>query len=273
MEIHQIPQADILDIIFEGRNKAYGAYDLRKTYNRRLIKALALTGSFCILLTGVYMLAGRLQKKQLYFPEVGPDVIISEAIPASKIIAPPPPVKLKAQQIATMKDAQIRIVPNDQVKPEEVPPANADVDKMKIGNANQQGEPENGSPESSPGNVTGKGIAPAPPQPDNQDIILIVEIESAYPGGLEGWRRFLLKTFHYPETAAEQGIHGTVVVQFIVDQEGNISNAEAISGPVELREEAVRTIRKSGKWTPAIQNGRKVKSYKRQPIVCALAGE
>jgi protein TonB len=58
----------------------------------------------------------------------------------------------------------------------------------------------------------------------------------------------------------------TVVVRFIVDKEGNVSDVEAISGPAPLQKEAVRVIRLSGKWEPAIQNGRKVKSYKKQPI-------
>ena len=68
-------------------------------------------------------------------------------------------------------------------------------------------------------------------------------------------------------------IQGTVVVQFIVDKEGNVSDVEAISGPNELREEAVRVIKKSGKWTPAIQNGRQVKSYKKQPIKFRLEAQ
>jgi protein TonB len=67
-------------------------------------------------------------------------------------------------------------------------------------------------------------------------------------------------------------VQGTVMVQFIVDREGNVSDVEVVSGPETggLREEAIRVIQKSGKWTPAIQNGRKVKSYKRQPVVFKL---
>lgn len=77
----------------------------------------------------------------------------------------------------------------------------------------------------------------------------------------------------YPAQAVDNGIQGPVMVQFIVDREGVVSEVKAISGPVELREEAVRAISRSGKWTPAIQNGRKVKSYKRQQIVFMLGEE
>ncbi|HEV2483036.1 MAG TPA: TonB family protein [Puia sp.] len=63
-----------------------------------------------------------------------------------------------------------------------------------------------------------------------------------------------------------------MLVQFIVDKEGNVSDVEAVSGPEAggLREEAMRVIRQSGKWIPAIQNGRTVKSYKKQPVIFKL---
>ena len=63
------------------------------------------------------------------------------------------------------------------------------------------------------------------------------------------------------------------MVEFIVNKEGNVSNVQALSGPEVLRQEAVRVIKKSGKWNPGIQNGRKVNSYKRQPIVIQLQNE
>jgi protein TonB len=62
-------------------------------------------------------------------------------------------------------------------------------------------------------------------------------------------------------------------VQFVVDEEGNVCDAEAVSGSQALSAEAVRVIKKSGKWTPAIQNGRCVKSIKRQPFIICLEAE
>ena len=95
-----------------------------------------------------------------------------------------------------------------------------------------------------------------------------VEIESGYPGGVNAWAKFLQANLSYPSKAVRKKIEGDVVVQFIVDKEGNVSNVEAISGPENggLREEAMRVISISGRWTPAVQDGRKVKSYKKQPI-------
>jgi len=63
------------------------------------------------------------------------------------------------------------------------------------------------------------------------------------------------------------------MVQFVVDKEGNVSDVQAVEGPEALRAEAVRVIKKSGKWTPAIQNGRKVNSYKIQPITVQVQSE
>jgi len=95
-----------------------------------------------------------------------------------------------------------------------------------------------------------------------------VEVEAEYPGGAKGWNSFLAKNLHYPDDAVNNEISGTVVVQFIVDADGNISDIHPVSGPTKggLREEAVRVVGLSGKWTPATQNGHKVRSYKKVPL-------
>ncbi len=109
----------------------------------------------------------------------------------------------------------------------------------------------------------------------SNEIFTKAEIEPGYPGGASPWMRYLNKAFRYPQEAQEKEIQGTVVVQFIVDKDGNVSNVEAIKGPIEggLREEAVRVITNSGKWEPAYQNGHKVTCYKKQPITFKLEAE
>ncbi|MEP6725772.1 MAG: energy transducer TonB, partial [Bacteroidota bacterium] len=104
-----------------------------------------------------------------------------------------------------------------------------------------------------------------------ETIFTKVEIESLYPGGAGAWIAFLNRSLKYPEDAADNGIQGTVYIQFIVDLQGNVSDVVAISGPEELRAAGVAVIKKSGKWSPAIQNGQQVKSYKKQPITFKLA--
>jgi TonB family protein len=92
------------------------------------------------------------------------------------------------------------------------------------------------------------------------------EISAAYPGGPAAWERYLYRHLYYPKDAVKQEIQGQVIVRFIVNIDGTLGNIEAISGPSELRDNAVTLIKQSGKWVPAIQNGRKVKAYCSQPI-------
>jgi protein TonB len=99
-----------------------------------------------------------------------------------------------------------------------------------------------------------------------------VEIEASYPGGDTAWLHFLSHTLRYPDDAVNNEIMGKVIVQFIVHTDSTISDVQAISGPTKggLREESVRVVKASGKWVPAIQNGRAVNSYKKQPLVFKL---
>jgi len=167
-----------------------------------------------------------------------------------------------------------KIVKDEEVKEEEKPPEVEKLEETKIGTVNQEGVKDEGIV-APPADDAGKGVVEAPKkvEEDWDKTFTKVEIESEYPGGSAAWQRYLNKTLRYPQEAIDNEIQGTVVIQFIVDKEGNVSDVEAISGPEELRSEAVRVIKKSGKWTPAVQNGRQVKSYKKQPIVFRLETE
>ncbi len=274
MDANKILQADVLDIIFEKRNKEYGAYDLRKTYNKRLTVSIITMVSLLSLLFGGYLLAGNFGKNNRTKIVQVKDVELMNVPPEKDPLPPTPPPKIDPPKVETIKLTPPRIVPDNDVKKEEMPPENKDVETAKIGNFNQKGEAFDGT--ESPVDI-GKGIVSTPKKVDNSDddIFRKVEIESSYVGGADAWSRYLNKTLHYPDEAINNEIQGTVIVQFIVDKEGNISDVQAVSGPDAggLREEAIRVIKKSGKWTPAIQNGREVKSYKKQPIVFKMNTE
>jgi periplasmic protein TonB len=103
--------------------------------------------------------------------------------------------------------------------------------------------------------------------------IVRIEIESSFPDGAAGWLRYLQKNMRYPDKAVKNLIQGQVVIGFIVDAEGHVErNSVWVNRSVEysLDQEALRIIFSSPDWTPAVQNGRKVKSYKKQPIIFAL---
>ena len=98
-----------------------------------------------------------------------------------------------------------------------------------------------------------------------------VEYESSFPGGEAGWRRFLQTTLVYPVKAERKKIEGTVVTRFIVEKDGRLSNIEAMSGPELLKDAAIKVLQQSPSWKPAFQHGKKVRSYKIQPITFRLA--
>jgi protein TonB len=277
MEIQQIPQADLLDILFDGRNKEYGAYDLRKHYNSRLTKAMLLTGSICLALIGSYTLAQKLHKTVIVVPPAVTEVILDKAVLPEKNVVVPRQAKSNPTpqlKVATINDAAPKITPDEQVKTEDKPHTQEEMEHVTLGSTNTPGDASTDIVAPPQNNGNGTGVTVAPEKKDVDDGIVIgVEIEATYPGGMQAWQRFLQKNFHIPEQAIAENTAGTVIVQFVVDKEGNVSDVEAISGPEILRQEAVRIIRKSGKWGAGIQNGRKVNSYKKQPIVVQLQEE
>lgn len=274
MEVNKILTADVLDLIFEGKNKEYGAYELRKSYNKRLtisiIGMLLLVG---LLLLG-YFISNKIAESADKEVMVVQDVQLEEVKQEERQEPPPPPPPPKPPDPPKVEMAKFtppKIVKDEEVKEDEKPPEVEKLEEVKIGTVNQEGVKDLGIV-APPVEDAGKGVVEAPKkvEEDWDKTFTKVEIESSYPGGAAAWTRYLLKTLRYPQEAQDNEVQGTVVVQFIVDKGGMVSNVEAISGPSELRDEAVRVIKKSGQWTPAVQNGRQVKSYKKQPIVFRL---
>ena len=104
---------------------------------------------------------------------------------------------------------------------------------------------------------------------DDKILGCVLESEAEYPGGTAAWQRFLSKNLKFPTDSSGNGIEGTVVVKFFIDEAGNVCDVEAVRGPMVLGAEAVRVIKKSRTWTPAkrYSNDRPIKSYKTQPVI------
>jgi protein TonB len=100
-----------------------------------------------------------------------------------------------------------------------------------------------------------------------------IEIESEFPGGAKAWLQFLNEHLTYPKKAVRKRIEGTVLLQFIVDKDGSISDLKALNGDPILIEAALNAMKDSPNWRPAVQNGKRVKSYKKQPISFKLVAE
>lgn len=262
MDVNKILSADILDIVFEGRNKAYGAYDLRKTYNKRLITALLATLGICLLFFIGNIVAGNVNKaakEKLDIKDVELEAVKEEK--KNEPPPPPPPPKMpEPPKVEIAKFTPPKIVEDKEVKEDEKPPEVEKIEEAKIGTINQEGTKDEGivaPPVEAKG--TGEVVAPKVDTEDYDKVFTKVENPAEFPGGAEAWRRYLERNLQYPDAATENGTQGAVRVQFVVDREGNISEVQALNDPGDgLGEEAVRIIKKGPKWKPAEQNGRKV---------------
>jgi periplasmic protein TonB len=275
MDANKILQAHVLDLIFDGRNKEYGAYELRTNYSRRLLLAMCtmLAVCCCLVLLNSFVVKPR-QNSSLPVT----DTLRLVEIPDEDKPIEPPPVEPPRQQepVKQVSFTSPPLITPDDVKPEDMPPPVEEIETAKIGTITTPGVDDDRLV-APPIDTKSTGVIekPQPKDDDADKVHLIVQIESEYPGGLQAWLRYLVKNLprHYTEDLVDRGIHGRVLVQFIVDKDGNVSDVQGVEGPAELREIAEAVIRKSGKWTPAINNGHHVKSYKRQPVVFALPVE
>jgi len=98
-------------------------------------------------------------------------------------------------------------------------------------------------------------------------------IDAEYPGGEPAWQRFLTRHLVYPKKAKRKKIEGIVTVGIVISKDGFVTEVNVISGPKELRQSAIDVVMKSPKWSPAIQDGRHVKAYKKSDIVFKLKKE
>jgi protein TonB len=281
MDANKIPDSNLPDIIFDSWNKEYGTNDPRKNYNTRMAFALILTVALLLLILFGNVFTNPLKSKEdktgMIVQDVLPDEVKREA-PKNETPPPPPPPPPKPEppKVEMAKFTPPKIEKYEEVKEDERPPEVEKPEDNRNGTINQEGI-KDGSMVAPPAPASdeGKGVVEAPRkvQEDWDKTFTKVEIESEYPGGTSAWQRYLNKHLRYPQETINNEIQGTVVVQFIVDKEGVISGVEATCGPNELCEKAIRVIRKSNKWTPAVQNGRQVKSCKKQPITFRLEPE
>ena len=275
MEANKILDADILDIIFEGKNKEYGAYQLRKTYNSRMLKALIATGIVLLVFLLGSVLANKLSAKTDDTVNVE-DASIKEVKkdepppPPPPVTPPPPPPPPEIKQIQFTPP---KIVKDEEVKKDEKiqeikDDAVISTKTVESDNTKQVVQ--------APVEDKGTQVVEAPKKVEEDQIFTKVEIEAGYPGGLGAFKKYLEKNLNAQvatENNAPAGTY-TVIVRFVVSKDGSISDVTPeTSVGYGMEAEAVRVIKKSPNWTPAQQNGNVVKAYRRQPISFVVAEE
>ena len=258
------------DLVFSGKNKAYGAYKMRETSPRRhniaviLVIVIALIG-FSI--PTLIKMATPKQKEvmtevttlsQLEEPEVK-----QEEMKRIEPVAPPPPAlksSIKFTAPVIKKDEEVR--DEDEIKSQ----TELTETKVAISIADVKGNDEE----------HGKDIADlkqvvTQAEPEPEKVFDMVEQMPTFPGGQQELMSYLGKNIKYPTISQEMGSAGRVIVQFVVDKDGSISNPEVVRGvDAYLDKEAIRVISSMPKWRPGVQNGKKVRVKYTVPVVFRL---
>ena len=276
MEANKILDADILDIIFDGKNKAYGAYQLRKTYNSRMAKALIAVGLSLLVVVGGTLIAGFINAKSAKEELTVVDTQMAEVKkdepppppPPPPPPTPPPPPEIKQIQFTPPKIVKDAEVKKDEVIKELEPDAVISTKTVESDNTKQVVQ--------APVEDKGSQVVEVTKAVEEDKIFTKVEIEAEYPGGTGAWRKFLERNLNgqvATDNSAPAGKY-TVVVRFIVAKDGSVSDiTPETSVGYGMEGEAVRAIKKAPKWTPAQQNGNIVKAYRRQPITFVVGEE
>ncbi len=263
MEANKILSAPLIDLVFDGRNKDYGAYELRKTNSVRTRTALSVTISVVALVLSIVTMANSSRKKNTEY-RVGPQVELTDVDiekPPEKL--PEPEQQPEPEPVETVQFTPPEIVPDEDM--DQPMPDVPSLDSVQVDTETREGRPDIfEEPPKELGDT--KGIITPKEDPEEQGPRMIVEVPAKFIGD---WTRFLLKNLN-PETPVEHNASPgrySVVIQFVVDKEGNVSDIKTLtSHGFGMEEEAVRVLKKAPKWEPAIQNGHKVKAYHRQII-------
>jgi len=268
MNKNLILKTDILDIIFEKRNKAYGAYDLRKFYPNRIKKALV----FMLIIVAAFSVFTLLPKKQkdiitrsFVFTEteltdvtVEPEVPVKEPETEKPVAKAPTPVNQKVYS------NDFLIVP-DNVKTDSI---NTLLPTDVIGTKNivtaipgtALVEPDKPEPGNGTASVTPKIDRTTPMDIDAVDVL------PAYPGGMDALRKFLEKNLHNPYDL-ENGETVNVQIKFVVGYNGKLQSfVTVLDGGEAYNKEVIRVLKKMPDWQPGKAKGENVSVYYTIPV-------
>lgn len=262
------------DLVFEGKNQAYGAYKLRKGTSKRNLWSIII-----VLIAAVAIFSAIAIKNVI---EANQKVAVTTAVELSKIDKTPKVEKKKAApkieqpKVVEKVKSSIKftapvIKKDSEVKPEEEMKTQEDLQKTKtnigaftvVGNDEIDGEVLKAKEE----------IAqPEPPKNEEENKVFdVVEEQPSFPGGQGALMSWLHDNIKYPVVAAENGIQGKVIVQFIVGKNGSISNVKVLrSVDPSLDKEAVRVVSNMPNWTPGKQNGASVNVRFTLPVTFRL---
>lgn len=272
MKPETILQSDVLDIIFEDRNKDYGAYNLRKNYNQRILQALGGTLALVGLFIALQSMRPDNDEKMAYvippYKELG-SVELEKEKPAEK---KPEEERLRQQKpVPTIAHVTPVIVDDPVVR--DVPTTDALSDRTISTTTNDVPSGTGGDTFNPPGDPAGQTqtFTPAPdPQPVDNSPLEHADVMPSFNGDIV---RYMLRYLRQPDDL-EEGERIVVRVRFVVNEEGNISDIAVVqSGRRDLDEEVVRVVKKMPRWNPGKQGGRAVPVFFNMPVTFVNNGE
>jgi periplasmic protein TonB len=251
-----------LDIVFEGRNKKYGAYELRKENPKTAVKSLVIGTVIFSLLVSAPLIAS-------FLPDFGKgDESLDTKIVTVKLKAPekpkdnlppPPPPPPKVDQVKFVKPV---VAKAEEVTEE--PPKVEEIKDKKIGAETIKGDPD--------AELTVEPVGNGP-EPIDETIYSSagLEVQPEFPGGIGNFYKGIARNYVYPEG---EEINGKVVVSFVVEKDGSLTDIKVLRDlGYGTGAEAIRVLKKLPKWSPGEQNGRKVRASYVLPIALQTAAE
>lgn len=245
------------DVVFEDRNKAYGAYQIRKTYDRRVV----------LIMLGLCLVIGTAFGTYKYIKSIPEEVIEEAPIDMTQFDLPaappeeevPPPVEEPPPPMEKTLAFLPPVVVDEVV--DNPPPLQDDLNETKVSTETHEGEETFDAPK--------EEHKVAVVEQKEEEIVAFVDEEAEFPGGMAACNAFFAKNIVYPQIAQEEGIQGKCYVKFVVDRAGNISDirvAKGVPSCPECDKEAMRVVRMMPKWKPGKKNGTDVKSTFMVPV-------
>ena len=266
------------DIMFENRNKEYGAYVLRRQTTARNIKSIiAVLIIFAIVMA--YMYAKNAyddyQKAHMAQTQVTELTALQEQKKEAKVERREIVKQEKVEQVVEKVKSSIKftapvIKKDDEVRPEDEMKSQDEImnSKVAVGFANVIGNDESGEVlKAKEALVT----EPVKPKEEENKVFDVVEQMPSFPGGMAALMAYLQKSIKYPPVAEENGIQGRVVCTFVVERDGSVTDVRvAKSVDPSLDKEAVRVVSAMPKWIPGKQNGQSVRVKYTLPVTFRL---
>ncbi len=268
--------SDWVDLVFEGRNKAYGAYRLRKSTTKRNI--LAMVAVVILLIVAFIILTVKNfvdeQRAKVAMTQVAE--LTNYDQPKKKAEVKQKKVEVEPERVVERVKSSIKftapvIKKDEEVKPDEELKTQDELmsTKTAIGTFDVKGNDDANGEILKAKDVIAE---PEPPKHEEENKVFdIVEQQPLFPGGPAALMKYLSENTKYPVVAQENGVQGRVTVQFVVEKDGSISDVHVLRGvDPSLDKEAVRVVKSMPRWTPGKQNGITVRVNYRVPVLFRL---